>query len=316
MTDTADSTARGTGRSRRVVVTLLMCAFLGALTTLATALAAAVFVRIDRAPANIALDGDHVKPFLIGLERPGASRVVWFAKERVYSSYTDRPTPANASSVGVACWSFASGRRGDPATTTEPMKLPERLAEVIEPEPHVAWGGALDRRGFPFLAFEGLIVGAYLDDPRLETDPDSGLPKIFRSEHAFSAREIDRLLDQVGIDAPGPPDRQNLMTERVVPYRPLWGGLVANTLIYGSIWWVLLFGVASTRRALRRRHGRCGSCGYRLSPDLGERCPECGRANHLATPTSPASPARQEGSVMSDAALSGPDGEKLTEPGS
>jgi len=65
----------------------------------------------------------------------------------------------------------------------------------------------------------------------------------------------------------------------VLPYGPIWPGLLANTAIYGSAWWALLFGPGMFIRWRRRRAGRCVKCGYDLrglSP--GSECPECGRA--------------------------------------
>jgi len=70
-------------------------------------------------------------------------------------------------------------------------------------------------------------------------------------------------------------------------YYPILHGMLANTAIYGSIWWAILFGPGMVIRWRRRRAGRCAKCGYDLrglSPAPGNGsgsrsdsvCPDCG----------------------------------------
>ena len=70
-----------------------------------------------------------------------------------------------------------------------------------------------------------------------------------------------------------------------VPCIPLFPGLLANTAIYGSAWWLLLFTPGAVKRWRRRRKGCCIKCGYDLqgSPEVRDHksevsvvCPECG----------------------------------------
>lgn len=63
---------------------------------------------------------------------------------------------------------------------------------------------------------------------------------------------------------------------RILPYLPMWGGLVANSAIYASAWLVLLVLPGSIRALLRRRRGLCPRCGYDLGGTPGAVCPECG----------------------------------------
>lgn len=58
---------------------------------------------------------------------------------------------------------------------------------------------------------------------------------------------------------------------------PIWRGLIANTVIFGVVWFAVLFLPGLLRRARRLRHGKCVCCGYdlRASP-AGGLCPECG----------------------------------------
>jgi hypothetical protein len=68
-----------------------------------------------------------------------------------------------------------------------------------------------------------------------------------------------------------------------LPLCPVWPGFLIDTLFYGMIWFGLLFGYTSVRRALRCRLGRCPHCGYDLHGHIGgrggaDRRPECGAA--------------------------------------
>lgn len=69
-------------------------------------------------------------------------------------------------------------------------------------------------------------------------------------------------------------------TDLVLPLLPLWRGLIANTLFYALLVWLLRRGFVYVRGWHRLRRGRCGwrgGCGYDLSGSEGDVCPECGR---------------------------------------
>ncbi len=64
--------------------------------------------------------------------------------------------------------------------------------------------------------------------------------------------------------------------DRRLPLLPLWPGLVANTLIYGLLWWL---GLAARRMVIcnrRFRRGLCPICRYDLGFNNTAGCPECG----------------------------------------
>jgi hypothetical protein len=61
-----------------------------------------------------------------------------------------------------------------------------------------------------------------------------------------------------------------------LPYLPWWPGLIGNTLIFATPWFLLFIGVGSARHHWRLRHGRCPWCKYDLRGDLDAGCPECG----------------------------------------
>jgi len=72
-------------------------------------------------------------------------------------------------------------------------------------------------------------------------------------------------------------DDKNWAEPYVLPLRPIWPGLVLNTLLYALVLWLLYRGSFVLRRHIRRKRGRCPKCGYDLRGQLpGAGCPECG----------------------------------------
>ena len=61
-----------------------------------------------------------------------------------------------------------------------------------------------------------------------------------------------------------------------IPFQPIWLGLGADSVIYGSAAWFLLRCCRAILRANRRRRGLCPACAYDLRADLASGCPECG----------------------------------------
>ena len=59
------------------------------------------------------------------------------------------------------------------------------------------------------------------------------------------------------------------------PLRPIWPGLLANTLCYATVTLALLVSVCLIRARRRRKRGCCVACGYELGEGL-RTCPECG----------------------------------------
>jgi hypothetical protein len=62
--------------------------------------------------------------------------------------------------------------------------------------------------------------------------------------------------------------------EVLLPLRPMWPGMVLNTLFYAITLGLLLGGIAGLHRTMRRRRGLCPRCAYPVGDS--ERCSECG----------------------------------------
>ncbi len=67
---------------------------------------------------------------------------------------------------------------------------------------------------------------------------------------------------------------------RVLPWLPIWRGLILNMLIYAAAWLVVILVYRRLRAAVRRRRGRCPRCNYDRRKSAGP-CPECGARSRL-----------------------------------
>jgi hypothetical protein len=65
-----------------------------------------------------------------------------------------------------------------------------------------------------------------------------------------------------------------------LPWRPIWGGFLMDTLIYAGVaglgYWVLFVPRRFVKELSRMKRGCCISCGYQLGYDFRAGCPECG----------------------------------------
>lgn len=77
--------------------------------------------------------------------------------------------------------------------------------------------------------------------------------------------------------APPPTGRAMLTIDAldgVLPLAPIWPGLMADAVAFGSVWLALLTIPPCLRASRRRRKGLCPSCAYDTRG--GAACPECG----------------------------------------
>lgn len=122
-------------------------------------------------------------------------------------------------------------------------------------EVHVSGWPLAYASGWPLLALTGRTT------PRI--DPASALIVGPRYEWGIAVHE-----DLFG-RTPAPKE-----TWMFYPMRPLWRGVIGNTLFYATLLWLPFCGAPNWRRARRHRRGLCVRCAYPVGD--GERCSECG----------------------------------------
>lgn len=242
---------------------LVVALLLGPLTTAGIAWASAAWVSLERGPGTVALDGDHLQPWLIRLERASATRVIWFEKGRIWGRNPLTEGGPNrvvieGTRIAVSCWYFAIDTRMNPRYLRGEVVIPLTMKRLIAPGgSDLCWGAACDERGWPLPALRAQVVGTL--------DPSAGTP----------------LTCSDGIMlAPPQPQRESLATARALPLAPIWGGFLADSGLFAGSWWLALTalgrGVAFGRRLLAARTGRCPRCRYDLKGVLAPGCPECG----------------------------------------
>ncbi len=223
---------------------------------------------------TIASDGNHLQPWHLLIEVPGARREIWFEKARVYGA-RDAATPMHPESVAcaVSCWSFATQSRA--TATKASLPLDPSLATAIGSGPPPVWGAAVDRRGWPFLAFEARISGTIeanamepwrldgaIDWDNIADDRD---PAVATATSAPVPRRAGPI--SVGI---------SLASVRFIPMAPLWPGLLGNIAIYAVVWYGLMLIPPWILARFRKQVGACPACGYDLIGQREPGCPECG----------------------------------------
>ena len=104
-----------------------------------------------------------------------------------------------------------------------------------------------------------------------------------RTQSVYSMPDLDDCPPTGALVIPGAARREYRLLSGFdlwLPLLPLWRGLIANTLFYTLLVWLLRRGFVRLRGWRRRRRGRCGwrgGSGYDLSGSVGTVCPECGR---------------------------------------
>jgi len=79
-----------------------------------------------------------------------------------------------------------------------------------------------------------------------------------------------------GGGATGPTSVATPATVRALPLRPVWSGMIINTLFYGALGMACTFLAERCRRVHRFQGGRCPVCDYDLCHDFVSGCSECG----------------------------------------
>jgi hypothetical protein len=193
------------------------------------------------------------------ISSPFASRLVWFEKGRVYNR-NDGKVPPTASAAAVSCWSFATscwsatGRK-----LTGPLPEPRELTQSNQ-QGHT-WATAIEERGWPFRAFT-CCISAPMGGPNAPTYVvDGGIWADRTDAPGSSAFQIGS---------------ESIQAARAVPTRPIWAGLVANTLLWGALFYGLSFVPGAIILAVKGKRSGCPVCGYNLRGQPSPGCPECG----------------------------------------
>jgi hypothetical protein len=176
------------------------------------------------------------------------------------------------------------------------LRAARELAEPGEPlwVQTIDWTSGSELRGWPWFAVSCKMV---VSRP-LRTDPE--WLNHWTSVTSRTDRKPDRprqpgamhSTDRLPLPLPMPADvegalligtRSHPAARRdvgavVLPYLPIWPGLLADTLFYALLFAALHQLTAYARRARRRRRNRCAACGYDLQGLNAPTCPECGRA--------------------------------------
>lgn len=96
-----------------------------------------------------------------------------------------------------------------------------------------------------------------------------------RGTASLSTILSEPVVDGIGL-APFPMRGSAAFSWRALPYRPMWAGLIVNTLFYAVALGLLFVIPNALRRRLRRRRGQCEACGYPIG--TSPVCTECGAA--------------------------------------
>ncbi len=121
-------------------------------------------------------------------------------------------------------------------------------------------GRCIEARGWPFLALCCTVV------PIDNTSGASAIPIGASIEGGVEIAAIRMPRGLSGFDGPA-----------ALPYRPIWRGVVKDTVILGAAWWLAGWACRITRSRCLRRAGRCPDCAYDLRDTAVDApCPECG----------------------------------------
>lgn len=126
----------------------------------------------------------------------------------------------------------------------------------------------------------------WVDEPRMHVAPQSvtriraGLPlRSFDLESWYDSTTLRdppstrRILER-GVWVVRVP--RNVRPEILLPLRPLWAGLVTDTILGALVFWSLYEGCCWFRRVRRLGRGLCPMCGYPIG--ISPVCTECGEA--------------------------------------
>ena len=176
---------------------------------------------------------------------------------------------------------------GDPATLIPSWSGLRRASDLMVEGTANREERQVDARGWPMVAMmsesDALTSGAGASVPAATVNTYSSSLRAMPSGGSFA------VVTPNANRAPVP-----------MPMRPIWRGLIADTVLFGAVWLVVWSVLTVPRRFVREvgriRRGACLECGYDLGYDFIRGCPECGwRRDRSPLPMSmsPATPPRR-----------------------
>jgi hypothetical protein len=239
---------------KRAIVLILILLPLGFITSLAVAIASALWLTIDIADAT--MYGDLPTPEM----GEGSG---WYVQRHEQPGYVYVGVIFNQSMSGA-------GTLDDETVFPFWSDLDERMDQAVRQSVALDPGGLIRDRVNPTMMHED---GRGWPMACLHHRFDLGL-----RNHSLRAGVDGFEGGWIINDWPAPvPGRAAPVTEaRVIPYLPVWPGLIVDTLFYAIVPWGLLLGPWELRRITRIRRGRCPKCGYPAG--RSDVCTECGRA--------------------------------------
>ncbi len=106
--------------------------------------------------------------------------------------------------------------------------------------------------------------------------------------HGLNVKRDDTATTPGGIRLPDPTGMVNAAYEvRAIPYRPIWPGLIFNTIFYALLAFVTHRLLRTIREHRRFTKGRCPTCRYDLNANFAPGCPECGWRREATQPAPP-----------------------------
>jgi hypothetical protein len=186
-----------------------------------------------------------------------------------------RPNPADAIALPV-------GLSADIWNRIAPEAWQQEVDEVDQQPNFSSGGGRQESFGIEIdtvsYAVQGRRLNGGVNDWRLRVwtvfEVRTGWP--LRTTRAFGADSSDdgKLATALAVVTPVNIDWISLNRGQVLPCGPLWPGLLANTIFYAAIVWLIIRGPLEIRRRWWQFRGCCQACGYPIGSSPV--CTECG----------------------------------------
>jgi hypothetical protein len=171
---------------------------------------------------------------------------------------------------------YASGRGAssgiDPAVLAPAWSRLERVSREFEAESVNRDSRVVDARGGPLLALSSEMEAS----PASAASPTPG--SLALSSGTLTISGVSAPFGSSGTIAITTPSAPGVRPP--LPTRPIWLGLVVDSVLFAAAWWAIWLVLTVPRRFVREvgrmRRGACVQCGYDLGFDFIRGCPECG----------------------------------------